>query len=114
MGHSRLLSKPANLLRKTRIKIGRYAIGNLPSPRSPPHPPSPGGPGGQARARGCPFGSPVSIVTAPRSGAARGGAPGPPRGNGLGVNVVGGASEKQEWTGDNGRSQGAAFHPDVC
>lgn len=57
MGHSRLLSKLANLLRKTCIKIGwadmRLAPGDM--------------------LDGCHFGSPVSIVAARQSGEGQGG-----------------------------------------
>lgn len=73
MGHSRLLSKLANLLRKTCVKIG-WADMPLP-PRGRAQ--TGGGGGGGV---GCHFGPPVSIVTrlrrAARGGLSEGNAPG--------------------------------------
>lgn len=75
MGHSRLLSKLANLLRKTCVKIG-WADMPLP-PRK--------GPG--RGVVGCHFGPPVFIVTSRRR-AARGGLS---EGSGPGAECEGGA-----------------------
>lgn len=77
MGHSRLLSKLANLLRKTCVKIGWADMTLPPLPRK-----SPDGKG----VVGCHFGSPVSIVTSRRR-VARGGLS---EGNGPGVECEGG------------------------
>ncbi len=87
MGHSRLLSKLANLLRKTCIKIGWSDTRRAPRGT------------GQTGAGGCHFGSPVSIVATRRSeGAARGG---------LSDGECEGGAGKQEWMEDNRRSREA-------
>lgn len=98
MGRSRLLSKLANLLRKTCIKIG-WADTRLGPPGEPARQ-------GQTAAI---LALLVSFVATRRSGVGHGGE------ERWHVTVMGEAGGGgQGLMGDNRRSRGAAFHPDAC